>query len=251
MEDYLKNHFLNDCKAILGRIKTGDIRQEAYAEGVEAGRKAEEDAFWEVFQDGGNRTDYQYAFYTWSAAEYIRPKYKIVPTTINGAASVFYRCKKLKKIEPEYFDFSQKPTGDTTASGYSHTFNSCNSLEEIKDLGFIPQHSYYSTFAYCGNLKTITRMAVNEKTVYNAVFTQCKALENLTIDGTIGQNGFNVSDCTKLSPDSLRSIINALKDYSEDTSGTEWLIRVGSDNLTKLEKEDLLAEVGRKGWNIQ
>ena len=48
------------------------------------------------------------------------------------------------------------------------------------------------------------------------MFTNCFQLQNLTIEGIIGQNGFNVQWSTKLSKASITSIINAL---SETTSG--------------------------------
>ena len=177
----------------------------------EAGKKAESDAFWDIFQDGGNRTNYSSAFINWNA-QYIRPKYKVVPTHEHGIIQMFNACKKLKKIESAYFDLSQKPqnfTGNINF-GYYYTFNGCSQLEEIEDIGMIAQNHYNYAFAYCYALHTIAKMGVDANTKFSNTFTSCKELVNLTLEGTIGQNGIDIHWSTKLSADSLKSIITAL-----------------------------------------
>ena len=62
---------------------------------------------WDVIQANGTRNAYQYAFIYWDT-EYIKPKYKVVPTA-GHCSQIFYSNKKLKKVEAEYFDFSQVP----------------------------------------------------------------------------------------------------------------------------------------------
>ena len=52
---------------------------------------------------------------------------------------------------------------------------------------------------------------------------------------------------TKLSHDSLMSIINALKDYSADTSGTTYTLTIGGTNIEKL-TQDELDSIEEKGW---
>ncbi|MBO5955586.1 MAG: hypothetical protein J6Q10_02165, partial [Clostridia bacterium] len=69
------------------------------------------------------------------------------------------------------------------------------------------------------------------------------------ITGKIGKNGFSVSDSKKLSYDSLMSIINALKDYSTDTSGTTYTVTLGTTNLAKLTNEEK-AIATQKGWSL-
>lgn len=80
-------------------------------------------------------------------------------------------------------------------------------------------------------------------------FTNCVALENLIIEGAIGQNGFNIQPCSKLTHDSLVSIINALQDKSTDTSRAEWKITIGATNLAKLTAEEIdIAK--QKNWSV-
>ena len=156
----------------------------------------------------------------------------------------------MKIIESEYFDFSNDKAYPTSEySGHYYTFAGCTNLEKIEDIGLLP--SYYSgTFRNCGSLKTIDIMRVQEDTKYNTTFNWSYALENLTIDGVIGQNGFSVQYSDKLSHDSLMSIINALKDYSEDTSGTTWLVTFGSTNIAKLTADELQI-ISDKGWTYK
>lgn len=184
-------------------------------QGIEEGRQAGWDEFWDMFQNGGERNSYGSAFARWGA-EYIRPKYKIVPTDANSASATFENCVNLKKVEAQYFDFSQKAEGTSNNAGCYYTFNGCSNLAEIEDIGLVPQRNYYSAFANCYQLKTIAKMGVSENTIFNAnTFKSCNSLENLTVDGTIGQNNFNLKDSTKLSKASITSVINALSENRE------------------------------------
>lgn len=202
----------------------------------EAGRKSQYDEDWDNFQNYGQRDDYNSAFCK-SGYEYIRPKHKIRPTDTGTANNTFIYASKLKKIEAEYFDFSQVPYGTWAGASFNYTFCSCSALEEIEDIGLPPTWGYTCTFIYDYNLHTIAKITVDENTRFDRAFDDCSGLINLTMAGTIGQNGFNVQWSKQLTHDSLMSIINALKDYS----GTDtWKsITLGADNIAKLTTEEL------------
>jgi hypothetical protein len=55
--------------------------KEDYDRVFEAGKKAEWDAFWDAYQDYGNRVQYPNAFYMWDDT-YFKPKYPIRLGTI-------------------------------------------------------------------------------------------------------------------------------------------------------------------------
>ena len=74
-------------------------------------------------------------------------------------------------------------------------------------------------------------------------------LEEIIIEGTIGQNGFNVQWSNKLTHDSLLSILNALEDKTSDNSGTTWTIGLGPTNIAKLTANEK-AIATQKGWTI-
>ena len=120
-----------------------------------AGKQEENDAFWNVVQQGGRRTAYDVAFCWWDC-EYLHPKYKVVPTSgANAARNIIYRCAKLKKI-------------------------------------------------------AVIRIA--EETQVNYMLYYCPELEYVRIDGTIGQSGIDLKYSTKLSKESIESIVNHLSD---------------------------------------
>jgi hypothetical protein len=181
---------------------------EGYDKGFEEGKKAGNDALWDMITQHGTRTDFGYAFSRWDS-EYIRPNRKIIPTTANGSQSTFYACPYLKKIEAAYFDFSQKAYGGGAYNFFAH---SCSSLEEIEDIGLIAQPKYDYAFGYCTKLKTIAKMGVDESTTFVQAFDACRSLANITVDGTIGKS-ISFKDCP-LTVASMESIIDALKDYA-------------------------------------
>jgi hypothetical protein len=181
---------------------------EGYDKGFEEGKKAEYDAFWNGLQNNGERNDYSYAFASWGA-EYIRPKYKVIPTAVTGAANTFLYCNSLKKIESQYFDFSQKPYATGYNRGYDYLCANCVALEEIEDIGLVPQITYQYAFTGCHKLKTIAKLCSNENTTFTGAFDWCNALENITIEGTIGKS-ISFAHCP-LTYESMKSIISHLK----------------------------------------
>ena len=224
-----------------GKASAGD------SGGYEEGYSQAESDFWDAFQQNGNRTFYEYGFCN-TAFEPLRPKHKVVPTS---RTICMFEYANVKKIEKAYFDFSKASVtsqGGSSTSGYYATFRYCYELEEIEDVG-MPAGGLYNTFNRCHNLHTISILRVLENTGFNGTFSHCFALENITIDGVIGQNGLVLSDSTKLTHDSLMSIITALKDYSTDTSGTQWVVTLGTTNLNKL-TDAQKAMATQKGWTL-
>ena len=176
------------------------IADEVYAKGKEY--------IWEVVQQGGARTDYAYAFTMWDI-DYIRPKYKVIPTGV-GTGNQTFAKSKIKKIEKEYFDFSQKPRGANQSQGWYYMFSACSNLEVIEDIGMQPDFGYVYTYPYSYKLHTIEVIRSDENTTWNNAFLDTIGLMNITIEGKIGQKGFNVKSCKKLTKASLLSILKAL-----------------------------------------
>ena len=166
------------------------------------------DTLWDIVQQKGNRKDYSFFAIQWDT-EYIRPKYKVVPTDVASGNQMFCKCK-FKKAEAKYFDLSQKPRGTSNSQGWYYTFSTCTNLKEIEDIGMQADYSYACTFPWCYNLHTIEVLRTDENTFWANAFDSCHSLKNLTIEGTIGKNGFNVRWSTELTKESLLSILKAL-----------------------------------------
>lgn len=110
---------------------------------------------------------------------------------------------------------------------------------------------FIATFSYCPNLVSIGKITLQSdgQDTWLNTFIDSPNIENIEFEGVIGQNGFNVQWSTKLTKASLLNILNCLKDYSQDTSGTDWLVTIGSTNKAKLTAEEL-AIAENKGWRV-
>lgn len=177
------------------------------------------DAMWlEILE---RKTSFQYAFYQWQM-EYMRPPKKIVPTNQSSGNHTFRDNDKLKIIEKDYFDFSQKAEGTASNNSYYYTFCSCAQLEIIEDIGIgagDPLWALVYTFSVCSKLHTIEKITVAETTTYSGTFNNCWKLANITFEGIIGQSGldFGWSPLTKTS---IENIINHLSTTASGKSIT-------------------------------
>lgn len=187
------------------------------SEAFEAGKKAEYDAFWDAIQQKGARTCYDYAFIRWGG-EYIHPKYKVVPT--ESAKNVIYNCPDVLKVEAAYFDFSKMPYGTNANQSHAYNFATSRKLVEIEDVGLQPNFSYEYFACWDYELKKVACIRVDENTIVSNMLTGCYKLEDVTIEGTIGKSGINLSSSTLLSRTSIESFINALSDTATGQSIT-------------------------------
>lgn len=200
--------------------------------------------FWNNFTNSGRRQNYYFAF---------------MNTNFEGKVIPDGLCKPRTRLHSMFYQYNgtELPKGidcidfDTTRDVAFHAqamFQYSYYLKNVYDMGIQPQKSYANTFGNCSALETIEALRSDDDTIWNKTFSECTSLTNLTIVGTIGRNGFNVSECP-LTHDSLMSIINALVDYSEDVSGTSWVCTLGSVNLAKLtDAEKAIAT--ERGWTL-
>lgn len=187
----------------------GDGFDNGYAEGLESGRSEQHARFWNSYQQNGNRRSYTAAFgYAWTDECY-DPLY---PVICNGTGG-----NNLFQYNTNITDTKGPITFGTSAS---YAFNWCNKLKR-------------------------THIVVNKSTTFTSTFSNCTSLEDLIVDGTIGQNGFDVSGCP-LTVESVLSVLHALEDKSGDTSGTDWLVKLGSANLALVGSDCEIAT--SKGW---
>lgn len=154
-----------------------------YDVGLDEGKQAEYDRFWDMFQQNGNRKGYQNAFMTaWDDTAY-NPKYPIVcQSNIYAATGLF--------------------SGST--------------ITDTKVPIMIRNTRADTLFQDCVNLKRIPSLTFENLVRFSNTFRNCKALEELNLYGTLDIDGFDVQWSTRLSKSSIESIINAL---SATTSG--------------------------------
>lgn len=183
--------------------------QKVFDKGFSDGKQAEYDAFWDAEQEKGNRTTYSYGFYAWRA-EAFNPKYPIIMSGNSSAGIAAFNGLRAKEIK-------------------------------VKVKVDCPSNNLFQSML----TETISELELTENATFTGWFNSSKYLANLNVTGVIANSGFNVSGCP-LTHDSLMSIIEALKTY---TDGSTHSITLGSTNLAKLtDAEKAIAT--EKGWSM-
>ena len=210
-------------------------------DGIEQGKQAEYDAFWDAFQENGNRIDYFAAFYYWPD-EIFQPKYDIIPTTSAGNMFAKSKIKNLKDVIEKagiVFDTSK-------ATDVSYMFNGAMDLTEVPLIDATNSKSVGRLFNQCSSLKKASVIFPENKiTDYTNTFQQCVALEDFTAYGVI-DFPLSLATCSKLTNASVQSIIDCLKDLTGQTPQTLTLHRTVKANLT----EEQLATITGKNWSV-
>ena len=200
----------------------------------EKGKKDEHDKFWDAYQNNGNRNYYPNGFRGnsgWTKDNFY-PKYDIKP--VGDAVQLFYAWEIADK---HTMDLSARlkecgvvlDTSQATSLQQAFAYVRFASIPPIDVTGLTSGASLL--FGDSRTTKTIEKIIIAETTPINSNwFRNDTALENLTIEGTIGQNGFNVKDCTKLSGASIVSIIEALSTTTSGLSVT--LSQTAVNNMT-------------------
>lgn len=196
----------NTIDEFVTRIKNNTplVYEKGKTEGIEEGKQAEYDAFWDYYQTS---TQYMYAFsFKWNDDIY-KPKKDIQLVGGNCCSGMFYYSK----------------VTDT----------------KVK-ITFIPSAGASSAVNFMNNatgMRIIREIIFNKATVFaNSSFQNCSKLETMNVGGTIGQNGLNLQWSEKLNKASVESIINAL---STETSGlTVTFSKIAVNNAFGIDVDD-------------
>lgn len=212
-----------------------------YEAGYKEGTKSEYDKFWDIFQDYGNRTEYECGFtgIGWND-ENCKIKYKKIK---NNNMYMFFRSNRsLNALVDVEID-----TSDCKSFSYAFMYSF---VKYIPFLDMSKCTSCSMVFHSCNYLQTLSIKSSKTTPFDNTVFQYAPKIENFNVTGTIGVNGFNVQWSPLLTRESLLSILNALEDKSADTSGTTWIVTIGSENIAKLDEETELSIAWQKGWEV-
>lgn len=211
----------------------------------EAGKKAEYDAFWDVYQQNGERQDYQCAFAGKGWNEHtFKPKYDIKPTSAYGMFNYINNTSAnidLVKIEEECgikFDFSN-------CTNFQYAFYSSGVIR----LGTIDTRAAKSFSQFAGantTLNTIEKLILKEdgsQTISNETWFLPSGLTNITIEGKLGDS-LRINN-SKMTKKSITSLMNALYDGSEGNTLTLSKAAVGREFQTE---EGLYNGVSSAEW---
>lgn len=212
---------------------------------VEVSGDSHYDAFWDVFQQNGERTLYRFgiAGRGW-ADEIFKPKYNIVAIGNNTSMFTYTKIADMKACLESCGVTLDLSKATNTANIFAYNYD----LTTLPKIDLSSSTTNNGTFDGDSNLKTIDELVVGEKTPFsNGSFNLCSALENMIVTGTIGQNGFNVQWSTKLSKASIESIINAL---SSTTSGLSITISKTAKEAAFTDAEWSALIATKSNWTI-
>ena len=159
-------------------------------------------------------------------------------TTMN---EMFRECRNLTSLDVSNFN-----TSNVTDMNYMFTY--CNNLTTLDannwDTSNVINMAYM--FYACESLTSLdlSNWDVSKVTNFSYTFNNCTALMNLQAPKNISAN-ISFSDCTKLTHDSLMSIINNLATVTSTKTLT-----LGSTNLAKL-TDDEKTIATNKGWTLE
>ena len=124
----------------------------------------------------------------------------------------------------------------SVCTNFQQAFQDCKITHLPKiDVTNATTMSYAFSTSY---LLSIRELVVSETTPFSNTFNASRNLEKITITGTIGQNGFDVSSADKLDKVSIKSIINALSTTTTGLSVTLSLTAVNREFQTSAGAND-------------
>lgn len=221
-----------------------------------AGAKSEYDRFWDELQENGNRIHYFNAFASaiWTK-ETFKPKYPIIidtkgTTNQNYCVGIFANFMR-NQDDDECIDLNDIGVKiDFSKAGIVQNVFQNSKFENV-EVDFSNAQIATNAFGMGngGGIRNITVKVSDKLTQANNFFYYNAGLRTLTFteDSVIAFNNMNLSHATLLERDSLMTVINALKDYSGDTSGTTWKVTFGNVLLAKLTDADKQIATN-KGW---
>ena len=170
----------------------------------------------------------------------------------NMTKAPYFDTSKVKKFNYMFSSCSalvDVPVYDTSSTeSFYYMFGDCTGLKKAPKLNTTGATEFKYMFAYCESLETVEELDISGGTSFTYLFRNCYALKNLTIKGSINAS-LELSQSTKLTHESLMSVINALTDTSELDANKTYKLTIGSTNLGKLTTEEQ-AIITNKGWTI-
>lgn len=207
-------HYRDICNAVRQKSgKTELLRSGELADEILNLSDAFYDAFWDAYQQNGERVNYYQRFAQdgWNDATF-QPKYPII-------------CRN----------------GSTNGrSVFSNARMTCISVPVI--ITGIPAQE---TFYRCTKLVTISCLVLDGVTDCTGIFNGCSALENLNIEGSIDVN-ISIAAAELLSAESVQKVLDCLKDLTGQTTQTLTLHNTVGSALTDAQK----AAVTAKNWTL-
>lgn len=220
----------------------GGNTDEAYNQGVTDGKQAEWNAFWDVYQQNGNRTHYSYGFggQGWTDSTF-KPKYNMKPIHANYMFANSQITNLVTALDKAGVELSfENTTGMTYMFMYS----------QIQEVGTIDTRQARNVDFLNGwtTVVTIGKIIFSDTVEQNIGGAyECEKLKNINaVEGVIRKN-INFSPCKVLSMQSVDNLTNALATLP---SGTTRTFSLHADVKAKLTDEQIATITETKGWTL-
>ena len=213
--------------------------------GGDTGFKGFYDAFWDAFQNYGNRTTYNVAFFQWGDDAFY-PKYNIAP---KGNVNSMFAQSKITNIKQRLID-----CGVTLDFSQATNVTELFSLSQTTHLPVLDVRGGTNLWNLFYNSKIVDVEKLILKSdgsqLVSDAFKLCYDLVNIVIEGTIGQDGLNLQWATKLSKASIYSIVNHLSTSTSGLSVTlsKTAVESAFGSTTSVEWTSLIST--RSNWTI-
>lgn len=213
-------------------------------DGYQNGRNDEWSLIWDSLQNGGKRTNYDYFCNLASFnVDSFKPKYDMKPTS----AMSMFRTRNMKEDLSELLSNLGVKIDFRNCTNVTYLFYDSPFIR-VPEINTTSANSLFYLFKL-SQIETIDKLILKSdgSQTLTGVLSDMKKLENVIVEGTIGQNGFDVGASTLLSGASIESIINAL---SSTTSGlTVTISKTAKENaFTDEEWQTLIAT--KPNWTI-
>ena len=219
-----------------------------HTDGFCYGEESERRQFWDLYQQSGDRTDYSFAFAGagWTE-ETFWPNYDM---KIQDGYGMFAYCDFAGSLKArlEECGVQLKFGGNQTITNLFLYAGKITELGIVDLSGVVANSINTYVFSQCTALHTIEKLILPKgQASWDSWFTGCAALENIIFEGIISKSGLDLSDCPKLTRESMLSVLNCLTN-AVGLSGT-WKVTLGAINLAKLSESDK-AIATAKGWTL-
>lgn len=185
------------------------------------------DAFWDVIQIKGQRTDYSSVFMADTFTdESFKPKHKL---NVTNARQMFSGNLTITDLSAVDMDFSN-------CTDFMFAFRSMEKLVKFGDISVVSAMesvdekgktiaAVYRPFMTCSALVEVGTVTVAEEITFDNMFVKCNALEKVTFAGCIGQDF--VMGHSPLNRASIESLVKCL---SKDAEGKSLTLKSGIVN---------------------
>lgn len=166
--------------------------------------------FMDLYQDYGNRTDYNQGFASpcWNNVTLI-PKYDIKPV---NAGYLFRYCAFSGDLAKHFEDLGVSVSLANNVGAPAQVFREMPNVTRLFEVDVSKFGSLNYWYEKCPNLETIDLIKLNDtgNTTFSNTFSGCAKLANIRFGGFIGTD-ISFADCPLLSGESVDNIIAHLK----------------------------------------